>query len=103
VVRSVVRPGVRVNVHWCPGGVEVLLIELGGGKSLSEPSLHAMPSWHLVLEGQARFQIGERSWELLPEESLSLDRPGPLTIINPARDRLRVLCVLCSHVGEMEA
>jgi mannose-6-phosphate isomerase-like protein (cupin superfamily) len=94
VVRSVEQPGVRMLVHWCLGGLEVTLVEIAAGKSVSDASLYGRPSWHLVLDGQASFRVGDRSWDLLPEESFSLDHPGAFAITNPAPDRLRLLSIV---------
>lgn len=94
VLKSIEHPGGRVSLHLRRGDAEVMVVEVEGGRSLVEPALWGEASWHLVLEGQAAFHLGDRRWELLPEESLRLDGPTSYTIVNPSPGRVRILSIV---------
>jgi|SRR3990170_2497664 len=94
VLRSIQHPGGKVSVRYRTGDLEVMLVEVAGQNSLVDPALWGGSSWHLVLDGQALFHVGTARWELLPDESLSLDADTPFTIMNPSPARLRVLSVV---------
>lgn len=94
VLRSIQHPGGRVSVRYRSGDLEVTVVEVAGHNSLVDSTLWGRSSWHLVLDGQALFQVGTARWELLPDESLSLDAETPFTIVNPSPGRLRVLSVV---------
>lgn len=94
VLKSIEHPGGRVSLHFRAGDLEVVVVEVEGGKSLVEPTLWGQAAWHLVLEGQAAFHMGDRRWELLPEESLRVDGPTSYTIVNPSPERLRILSIV---------
>ena len=103
VLKSIEHPGGRVSLHFRRGGLEVMVVEVEGGKSLVESTLWGRSSWHLVLEGQAVFHLGDRRWELLPEESLSVDGSTPYTIVNPSPERVRLLSIVATgDSGERE-
>jgi len=103
MLRSIEYPGGKVSVHYRSGDMEVMVVEVAGGSSLVEPALWGRSAWHLVLEGQALFQVGDARWELLPEESLNVDTSTPYSIMNPSQDRLRLLSVVaCGDAGEKE-
>jgi len=103
VLKSIEHPGGRVSLHFRRGGLEVMVVEVEGGKSLVESTLWGRSSWHLVLEGQAAFHLGDRRWELLPEESLDLDGSAPYTIVNPSPERVRLLSIVASgDPGDLE-
>lgn len=93
-LKSVQRPDARVSLLYQRGDVEVMVVEVGAEATLAEPSLWGGPSWHLVVEGQAIFQQGDRRWELLPEESLSLRASAPYTIVNPAPGRAKLVSLV---------
>jgi mannose-6-phosphate isomerase-like protein (cupin superfamily) len=99
---SIERPGARVSVHYRHADVEVMSVEIGGDSSLSECTLWGTSSWHMVVEGQAVFQQGERAWELLQNDSLRLDDGKPYTIVNPSHRRLKVLSVVASNGSDLE-
>jgi len=96
---SIQHPGGRVSVRYRTGDIEVVMTEVDGGAALVEPVLWGQSSWHLVLDGQAIFEVGGSRWELLPEASLSLDSATPCTIVNPSPSRLRVLSVVSNPGG----
>lgn len=75
------------------------MVEVAGHNSLVDSTLWGRTSWHLVLDGQALFDVGAARWELTSEESLSLDTPTPYTIVNPSPARLRVLSVVTGGDG----
>ena len=99
VLRSIEHPGGRVRVHYRGGDLEVMVVEVAAERSLTDPMLQGQSSWHLVLEGQALFDVGGARWELLPDESLSLETATPYTITNPSPTRLRVLSVVSGARG----
>jgi hypothetical protein len=98
-LRSVQHRGARVSLLYQVGDLEVMLVEVGAGASLVEPSLWGGSSWHLVVEGQAIFQQSDRKWELLPEESLCLRDSAPFTIVNAAPGRMKLLSLLFIQDG----
>lgn len=93
-LRSIQHPDAKVSVLYRYGDVEVMVVEIGPRGSLMESTLWGGSSWHLVVEGQAVFQQGDRTWEVLPEESLDLPAALPYTITNPSRERLRLLSLV---------
>jgi mannose-6-phosphate isomerase-like protein (cupin superfamily) len=99
MLRSVECQGSKVTVHFRSGDVEVMVVEVSGLGSLDDPIPGGRSSWHLVLEGQALFRVGEECRELLAEQSLTLDTQSPYTILNPAPARLRLLSVVSSPCG----
>jgi hypothetical protein len=99
VLRSIQHPGGKVSVHYRCGDLEVMMVEVAGHNSLVDSTLWGRTSWHLVLDGQALFDVGTARWELTSEESLSLDTPTPYTIVNPSPARLRVLSVVTGGDG----
>lgn len=99
VLRSIQHPGGRVTAHYRNGDLEIMLVEVAGHNSLVDSTLWGQSSWHLVLDGQALFHVGTARWELLPDESLSLDTETPFTIVNPSPSRLRVLSVVMGADG----
>ena len=94
MLRSIEHPGGKVGVHYRAGDLEVVVVEVDGGQTLTDSTLWGRSSWHLVLQGQALFRAGSARWELLPEESLSLDSGTPYSITNPTPERLRVLSLV---------
>jgi mannose-6-phosphate isomerase-like protein (cupin superfamily) len=94
MLKSIEYPGGKVTVHYRSGDMEVMVVEIGGGGSLVDSTLWGRSSWHLVLEGQALVRVGGKIWELLPEESLSVELAAPYSILNPSPDRLRLLSVV---------
>ncbi len=94
MLRSIQYPEGKVSVHYRVGELEVMVVEVAGGSSLVDPTLWGRPSWHLVLDGQALFHVGDSCRELLREESLNLDTPSPYSIMNPSPNRLRLLSVV---------
>lgn len=85
-----------MSLHFRRGGLDVMVVEVEGGSSLVEATLWGHSSWHLVLEGQAAFHLGDKCWELLPEESLRVDGSTPYTIVNPSPDRVRLLSIVAT-------
>jgi mannose-6-phosphate isomerase-like protein (cupin superfamily) len=103
MLKSIEYPGGKVSVHYRSGDMEIMVVEVAGGSSLVDPALWGRSAWHLVLEGQAHVRVGDARWELLPEESLSVDTSTPYSILNPSHERLRLLSVVaCGDVGERE-
>jgi len=103
MLKSIEYPGGKVSVHYRSSDLEVMVVEVAGGSSLVDPALWGRSAWHLVLEGQALVQVGAARWELLPEESLSVDTSNPYSITNPSHERLRLLSVVSSgDAGERE-
>jgi mannose-6-phosphate isomerase-like protein (cupin superfamily) len=96
-LRSVAHHDAKLRLYR-HGDVEVTVVEIGPGSALAEASLWESPTWHLVVEGHATFQQGERSWDILPDESLQLDAGCPFTIFNPSAQRLKLLSVTLGSV-----
>ncbi len=93
-LRSIQHPDAKVSVLYRYGEVEVMVVEVGALGSVMDSTLWSGTSWHLVVEGEAVFQQGDRTWEILPEESLDLPAGTPYTIMNPSRERLRLLSLV---------
>lgn len=93
-LRSIQHPDAKVSVLYRYGDVELMVVEIGARGSVMDSTLWGGTSWHLVVEGQAVFQQGDSTWEVLPEESLDLPAATPYTITNPARERLRLLSLV---------
>jgi hypothetical protein len=76
------------------GDVDVLVSDIDAQASLSDASLGSGFSWHLVVEGRALFEQGDRGWEVLPAHSLRL--PGALAyrIVNTGKEPLRLLSIV---------
>jgi len=103
MLKSIEYPGGKVTVHYRSGDMEVMVVEIAGGGSLVDSTLWGRSSWHLVLEGQALVHVGAKCWELLPEETLSVEAARPYTIVNASHDRLRLLSVVTAgDAGERE-
>jgi mannose-6-phosphate isomerase-like protein (cupin superfamily) len=94
VLKSIEHPGGRVSLHLRTGDLEVMVVEVEGGRSLVDPTLWGAEVFHLVLDGQAAFHLGDRHWELLPDESLRVDGPTSYTIVNPSPERVRILSIV---------
>lgn len=101
-LRSIQHPDAKVSVHYRYGDVEVMVVEIGARGSVMDSTLWGGASWHLVVEGQAVFQQDDKTWELLPEDSLSLPAAVPYTIVNPSRERLKLLTVITSTSAPVE-
>jgi quercetin dioxygenase-like cupin family protein len=80
-------------------GLEVMAAELEPGAVLAEGYLWGRDSWHIVVAGQALFQQGDESWELLKGESLCLSEV-PYTVVNPTPERTRLLSLLFTRSQE---
>ncbi|MBI4409294.1 MAG: hypothetical protein HY561_06270 [Gemmatimonadetes bacterium] len=93
-LRSVEDAAAKLSVVHEQDGFQILVVELTPAASLAAPWLWAGSSWHLVMEGQAVFQQGARTWELLPAESLSLRNGASYVLRNPAPGRTKLLSVL---------
>lgn len=102
VLKSIEHRGGRVSLHFRHRDLEVMVVEVEGGSSLVDPSLWGRSSWHLVLQGQAAFHLGNTRWELLPEESVTVDSSAPYTIVNLSPERLRLLSIVRGGSPEVE-
>lgn len=94
---SVTRVDARFSVYR-HGDVEVMVAEIGPGSALAEDMAWESSSWHLVIEGQATFQQGEQTWDVLPGESLRLEGGQPYSILNQSAQRLKLVSVALGSV-----
>ena len=91
----------RLLLRW--GDVEVFMEDVGAYGSVSDASLWNGVSWHLVVEGRARFQQGRDRWEVLPYHSLGLTAPEPYRVVNPAAQPLRLLSIVLGASAPADA
>lgn len=84
----------ELSVHYRCGVVEVIVVRISARASVVDSTLWGGSSWHFVVEGQVVFQQGDTTWEVLPEESLSLPAGVPYTIVNSSRERVKLLTVI---------
>jgi hypothetical protein len=93
-IQSVELPGVKMNLLFRHGDIDVLISDIDAAASLSDGSFGSGFSWHLVVEGRALFQQGDMGWEVLPAHSLRL--PGTLAyrMVNAGKEPLRLLSIV---------
>jgi mannose-6-phosphate isomerase-like protein (cupin superfamily) len=93
VLRSIEAAATKTSVVYEQDGLEIMMVELGA-TAATEPTDGSRSSWHLILEGQAVLQQGDRVWEMLPSESLALRGGASYLLRNPAPERAKLLSVL---------
>jgi mannose-6-phosphate isomerase-like protein (cupin superfamily) len=91
---SIEHHDAKVSVHYRHQDVDVMVIEIGGRGRLNESTLTGVSSWHLVLEGEAHFQVNGHDWDVLPDHAIRIDDPSSYVIVNPLPRRLRLLSVV---------
>jgi hypothetical protein len=93
-LHTVQLPGVKTNLLFRHGDLDVLISDIEPNASIADESLGGGFSWHLVVGGRALFQQGDMGWEVLPAHSLRL--PGSLSyrLINFGGEPLRLLSIL---------
>ena len=99
-LRTVEHRGAKVSVHYRHGDLEVMTIEIGPHSALDASTIAGRSSWHLVIEGEAVFQQGDRNVEILPGQSKFFAEPAPYRIVNASRDRLRLITVVLSGADD---
>jgi mannose-6-phosphate isomerase-like protein (cupin superfamily) len=71
-LRSIQRGTTCIRVIYESDTIEVLTIELGPRSSVDESYLWYNTSFHMIVEGNLAFEVGERSYELLRGEGISI-------------------------------
>ena len=99
-LRTVEHRGAKVSVHYRHGDLEVMTIEIGPNSALDASTIAGRASWHLVIEGEALFQQGDRNFEILQGQTAFFDAPAPYRILNASRDRLRLISVVLSEADD---
>lgn len=93
-VHSIELAGAKVTLLFRHDDLDVLVSDIAVASSLSDASFAGGFSWHLVVEGRALFEQGDRGWEVLPAHSLMLEGAQPYRVVNPGGERLRLLSVV---------
>jgi mannose-6-phosphate isomerase-like protein (cupin superfamily) len=97
-LRTISQGGATVSVQYRCEDLEVMVVRVDPGTALVESTLWESPSWHLVVEGQATFQQGDKSWDVLPDQSLQVEAGRPYTIANNCGERLKLLTVMVGRL-----
>ena len=71
-LRSIQRGTTCIRVIYESDAIEVLTIELGPRASVDESYLWYNTSFHMIVEGNLAFGVGDRSYELLRGEGISI-------------------------------
>lgn len=71
-LRSIQRGTTCIRVIYESDAMEVLTIELGPRSSVDESYLWYNTSFHMIVEGNLAFEVGDRSYELLRGEGISI-------------------------------
>ena len=71
-LRSIQRGTTCIRVIYESDPIEVLAIELGPKSSVDESYLWYNTSLHMIVEGNLAFEVGDRSYELLRGEGISI-------------------------------
>jgi hypothetical protein len=71
-LRSIQRGTTCIRVIYESDPIEVLTIELGPKTSVDESYLWYNTSFHMIVEGNLAFEVGDRSYELLRGEGISI-------------------------------
>jgi mannose-6-phosphate isomerase-like protein (cupin superfamily) len=71
-LRSIQRGTTCIRVIYESHPIEVLTIELGPKSSVDESYLWYNPSFHMIVEGNLAFEVGDKSYELLRGEGISI-------------------------------
>ena len=102
VLRTVEHRGAKVSVHYRHEDLEVMTIDIGPRSALDASAIAGRTSWHLVIEGEAVFQKGDQSLEVLPGQTASFEGAAPDRIVNASRDRLRLISVVLSEADDAD-
>jgi len=93
-IQSIELPGVKMNLLFRHGDVDVLISEIDADASLSDGFLGSAFSWHLVVEGRAVYEQGDMGWEVFPARSFRLLGAQGHRIVNTGKDPLRLLSIV---------
>jgi len=93
-IHSVELPGVKMNLLFRHGDIDVLISEIDADASLSDGFLGSGFSWHLVVEGRAVFEQGDMGWEVFPARSFRLLGAQGHRIVNTGKEPLRLLSIV---------
>jgi mannose-6-phosphate isomerase-like protein (cupin superfamily) len=93
-LRSIQRGSTCIRVIYESDRYEVLMIELGPKSSVDESYLWYDTSFHMIVEGNLAFEVGDRSYELLRGEGISILDNEPYTIQNLVDTKGVVYCFL---------
>lgn len=93
-LRSIQRGTTCIRVIYESDPFEVLTIELGPKSSVDESYLWYNTSFHMVVEGNLAFEVGDNSYELLRGEGISIFDNQPYRIHNLVDTRGVIFCFL---------
>ncbi len=98
-LRSIQRGTTCIRVIYESDPMEVLTIELGPKSSVDESYLWYNASFHMVVEGNLRFEVGGRSYELLRGEGISILDNERYRIHNLVDSKGVIFCFLFNATG----
>ncbi len=93
-LRSIQRGTTCIRVIYESDRYGVITIELGPKSSVDKPYLWYNRSFHMIVEGNLAFEVGDRSYELLRGEGISILDNEPYTIQNLVDTKGVVFCFL---------
>lgn len=99
-LRTVEHRGAKVSVHYRHNDLEVMTIEIGPSSTLDASTIAGRASWHLVIEGEALFQQGDRNFEILQGQTAFFNESTPYRIVNASPERLRLISVVLSEAED---
>ena len=93
-LRSIQRGTTCIRVLHESEGFEVLTIELGPKSSVDKSYLWYDISFHMIVEGNFAYEVGDRSYELLRGEGISIFDDEPYRIHNLVDTKGVIFCFL---------
>jgi len=81
-LRSIQRGATHIQVLYEDNPIEVIIMEIGPKSSVDESYLWENQSLYLVVEGNLAFEVGDKSYELLRGEGISLGEEDRFKIHN---------------------
>lgn len=93
-LRSIQRGTTCIRVIYESDGFQVLTIELGPKSSVDESYLWYNTSFHMVVEGDLAYEVGDKSYELLRGEGISIFDSERYKIHNLVDTRGVIFCFL---------
>lgn len=97
-LRSIQRGTTCIRVIYESDPIELLTIELGPKSSVDESYLWYNASFHMIVEGNLGFEVGDRYYELLRGEGISVFDNEPYRIHNLADTKAVIFCFLFNPI-----
>ncbi len=71
-LRSIHRGTTHIRVIYESDPIEIIIIEIGPKSSVDEPYLWENSSFHMIVEGNLAFEVGDKSYDLLRGDGIAL-------------------------------